>query len=599
MRISAVSAVVCLSVALSAAAASGATIPVPPGGSVQDAVTTAQPGDVITLTPGAVYPGPITLTAKNGDAAITLRTAGDAGLPGEGARIAPANAPALAVIRQTGNAPAIQTAAGAHHWRLMLLEIQGNGVSDIVALGDGGQTALAQIPHDLVVDRVYVHGDAVRGQKRGIALNSVSTTITGSWISDIKAVGQDAQAIAGWNGPGPFAITNNYLEATGENVMFGGADPSVAGLVPSDITVAANQFFKQPSWRDEKWSVKNLLELKNARRIAILRNTFDYNWQGGQSGYAILFTVRNQDGNCPWCQVDHVTFEGNAVRHAAAGIEILGYDNNHPSRQSQAITVRNNLFADIDNEHWGGNGYFLALIGGARDITVDHNTIISDHGYGIVTMDGPPVLGFTFTNNLAKHNLYGFIGTGRGIGADSISAFLPGSVISRNVIAGGTESRYPGDNSYPSVAQFESQFAGYAAADYRLVASSPWHGAATDGRDLGVFVETDELPPPSASPEQPVAGEGVISGALRRTSCPGLQFTIARFRVAVDSGTQFERARCKDLTIGTRIRAVGVIAPDGTLRLSHVTIVGSGTPAAGAPDDDGTTRTARPRTGGR
>ena len=601
MRITAVPAVVCLAVGVSAATASGATIQVPPGGNVQQAVTGAQPGDVITLTPGAVYAGPITLPAKSGDAPITIRTAGDAGLPNDGARIAPANAAALAVIQQAGNAPAIQTTPGAHHWRLMLLEVQGNGTSDIITLGDGssGQAVLAQIPHDLVVDRVYVHGDAVRGQKRGIALNSASTTITGSWISDIKAVGQDAQAIAGWNGPGPFAITNNYLEATGENLMFGGADPSVRGLVPSDITVAANRFFKQPSWRDEKWSVKNLLELKNARRVAILRNTFDYNWEGGQSGYAILFTVRNQDGNCPWCQVDHVTFEGNAVRHAAAGVEILGYDNNHPSQQSQAITIRNNLFADIDTVNWGGNGYFLALIGGARDITVDHNTFISDHGSGIATMDGPAVLGFTFTNNLAKHNLYGFIGTGRSIGADSISAFLPGSVISRNVIAGGTESRYPGDNSYPSVAQFESQFAGYTSGDYRLIVTSPWHGAATDGRDLGVFVETGELPPPSASPEQPVAGEGVISGAVHRTSCPALQFTIARFRVAVDSGTQFERARCKDLTIGTRIRAVGVMAPDGTLRLSHVTIVGSGTPADAAPDDGASTRTARPRPGGR
>ena len=214
-------------------------------------------------------------------------------------------------------------------------------------------------------------------------------------------------------------------------------------------------------------------------------------------------------------------------------------------------------------------------------------------------MDGPPVLGFTFTNNLAKHNLYGFIGTGRGVGADSISAFLPGSVISRNVIAGGTESRYPGDNSYPSVAQFESQFAGYVTGDYRLTAASPWHGAATDGHDLGAFAAANELPPPSTSPEQPVAGEGVISGPVHRASCPGLQFTIARVRVAVDSGTQFGHATCKDLTIGTRIRAVGVIAPDGTLRLSYVTIVGSATPTNAAPDDSAVTRTARPRSGGR
>src|SRR4051812_49252669 len=135
MRISAVPAALCLTMALSAGQARGATIQVPPGGSVEQAVTTAQPGDVIALTPGGVYAGPITLTPKTGDAPITIRTSGDAKLPADGARISPANAPALAVIQQSGSGPAIQTAPGAHHWHLMLLEIQGNGTNDIVTLG--------------------------------------------------------------------------------------------------------------------------------------------------------------------------------------------------------------------------------------------------------------------------------------------------------------------------------------------------------------------------------------------------------------------------------------------------------------------------------
>src|SRR5262249_35166070 len=198
--------------------------------------------------------------------------------------------------------------------------------------------------------------------------------IAGSYIADIKSTGQDSQAIGGWNGPGPYVITNNYLEASGENVMFGGADPSIPGLVPSDITITDNQFFKPPSWRAESWVVKNLFALKDARRVSVLRNTFDYTWEGGQSGYAILFTVRNQDGNCPWCQVDHVTFERNVVRHAAAGVEILGYDDEHPSQQTQAIVIRNNLFADIDSQNWGGNGYFLAGLRGPRGITAYANT---------------------------------------------------------------------------------------------------------------------------------------------------------------------------------------------------------------------------------
>jgi hypothetical protein len=562
---------VCACAIACATAASASTISVGAGGNLQAAINGAQAGDTIALQPGATFTGNFTLPFKGGDAWITIRTAGDAGLPGEGGRISPANAGSLATIRQGNGAPAIQTAPGAHNWRLALVEIQGNGNSDIVTLGDGSgaQSSLGLVPHDLIVDRVYIHGDASSGQKRGIALNSASTTITGCWISDIKAVGQDSQAIGGWNGPGPYTITNNYLEGAGENVMFGGGDPSVPGLVPSNITITGNQFAKQPSWRGESWVVKNLLELKNARDVTIAGNTFDYNWAGGQSGYAIVFTVRNQDGGCPWCIVANVRFEQNIVRHSSAGVQILGFDNNHPSQQTQGILIRNNLFADIDSQNWGGNGYFLLLAGGARDITVDHNTIISNHGSGVVSMDGAPVLGFTFTNNLAKHNSYGFIGTNYGVGNSSIGAFLPGSNITRNVLAGGSSGSYPAGNSFPSPAQFEGQFASFAGGNYQLVGGSPWRGAATDGGDLGASF--GGAPTPTS---QPIEGEGVISGGpVGGSSCPSLWFMVGSYVVKVDPSTQFAGGSCGALRVGMRIHGRGIVNADGTVTLTYLSVL--------------------------
>src|SRR4029079_12878187 len=101
-------------------------------------------------------------------------------------------AASFAEIRSPNNVPAIQTAPGAHHWRLVLLELQGSptGDGDILTLGSGSsaQNSLSQVPHDLVFDRCYIHGDAVNGQKRGIALNSAATTVTGSYISDCKRI---------------------------------------------------------------------------------------------------------------------------------------------------------------------------------------------------------------------------------------------------------------------------------------------------------------------------------------------------------------------------------------------------------------------------
>ena len=492
---------------LFASTSNASTISVDAGGDLQAALVNAQPGDTILLARGAVYIGNFVLPNKGGASTITVRTNGDADLPGDGQTISPANAPQLAVIKTPNSGPAIQTAPGAHHWKLMLLEVAATGGNDIILLGDGSsaQSQLSMVPHDLVVDRLYVHGDGVNGQKRGIALNSASTTITGSYISEIKLVGQDSVGVGGWNGPGPYTITSNYIEAATENVMFGGADPAIPNLVPADIVIAGNVLSKPIAWRSQNWVTKNLLEFKNARRVTVVGNMLQYNWQGGQSGYAILLTVRNQDGSCPWCQVDHITIEQNTVAHVAAGINILGYDNNYPSQQTNAIVIRNNLFADVDSQNWGGNGYFALITGQPRDITIDHNTIISDHGSGILQVDGPPILQFTFTNNMAKVNDYGIIGTSHGPGNDSITAFLPASTIAMNVLAGGNPAVYPGGNAFPTTAQYEAQFVSYATGDYRLIPASPWHGAGTDGLDLGAIVGSG-VAAPIAAPTAPNGG---------------------------------------------------------------------------------------------
>jgi hypothetical protein len=456
------------------------------GDDLQAALQAARPGDVIELAARATFTGNFTLPKKDtGTEFIVVRSAAPDAVADR--RISPTQAAAFARLQSPNGSPALQTAPGAHHWRIELLEITGAGSGDLLALGDGSsaQNAAALVPHDIVVDRSYIHGDAGRGVKRCIAMNSAATILSNSYVSDCKAVGQDAQAVAGWNGPGPFKITNNYLEGSGENVLFGGADPAIPNLVPSDIEIRDNLIAKRPEWRDQHWQVKNLLELKNARRVTIVGNIFDYNWESAQSGFAILFTVRNQDGHCGWCQVEQITFSRNLLRHSAAGLEILGTDDSHPSQQTRGIAIRDNVFTDINPKSWGGSGYAFLLLGGPRDIVIDHNTLIHENASGVMQVEGPPILGLVFTNNVTRQGAYGVIGADHAPGNDTLRAFFPAALFARNVVAGGGARDYPAENLFPSDDEFRAQFVSFETGNYQLTPKSPWRTAGTDGLELG------------------------------------------------------------------------------------------------------------------
>ena len=296
---------VCL-IGLCAAArtTSAGTLSVNAGDDLQAALNAAQPGDTILLQPGATFTGNFVLPAKWGSSYITIRSAADDSLlPGPGARMTPAFAAQLPKIR-ADRGPALATATGATYWRLQFLEllpVPGSLTANLLELGNTGreQSAMSMVAAHLVVDRCYIHGDAVQGQRRGIALNSADTQVVNSYFSDFKGVQQDTQAMAGWNGPGPFLIENNYIEAAGENIMFGGSDPSIQGLVPGDITIRRNLITKPMEWRSQSWTVKNLIELKNAERVLIDGNVIENNWAAGQSGAAVLMAPRNQKAPRP------------------------------------------------------------------------------------------------------------------------------------------------------------------------------------------------------------------------------------------------------------------------------------------------------------
>ena len=466
----------------------GRLIPVPAEGNLQRALDEARPGDEIVLEAGATYQGPFRLPKKEGDGWIHVSSSGLDRLPAPGQRVHPSDSPHMPKLRAPPPS-VIVAAAGAHHYRFVGIDVapdEGAAVVNLVQLGND-ESDPDDLPHHIIIDRSFLHGDNRVGTRRGIAMNARHAAVINSYVSNFKDASADSQSIAGWNGDGPFVIANNYLEAAGENVMFGGADPSIPALVPADIEISGNHFAKPLRWRPglpefegARWSVKNLLELKNARRVIIDGNLFEHNWPDSQNGFAILFTVRNQDGGAPWSVVEDIVFANNVVRRVGSGINILGHDDNHTSQQTSRIAIRNNLFVDVGGT-WG-SGRLFQLLDRTRDITIDHNTGLQSGT--LLTADGGPHTGFVFENNIALHNDYGIHGSGTGSGIQALEKFFPRFVVRRNLLVGADGNKYPRDNFFPKRLS-DVGVVNLSDEAYRVSVAAPYAGTATDGRDPG------------------------------------------------------------------------------------------------------------------
>jgi hypothetical protein len=333
-----------------------------------------------------------------------------------------------------------------------------------------------------VLDRVLVRGDPVRGQKRGLSLHGTGITVTRSHVSDFKLDGQEAQAVHANNGPGPYTITDNYLEASAQSILFGGDTPRIPNMVPSDILVEGNTIARPLEWQREPWDVKTLLELKNARRVVIRGNRFSGNWVSAQAGYAILFTPRNQLGRAPWTVVEDVLFERNVIRDVSSGINILGDDDEQPSQRTNRIVIRQNLVI-ADKDRFGGEGRFVLIGRAPQSVTIEQNTSITNGSSWIYTYPGGSIAtteGLVVRNNLALHNEYGFMAQSIGGGNRALTKLYPDAVFTGNVLAGGSAREYPKGNLFPSVAEFRAQFVDAARGDYRLNERSEFGARGAD-----------------------------------------------------------------------------------------------------------------------
>jgi hypothetical protein len=526
----------------------GNVIRVPAGGDLQAALNAAVGGDTIMLAAGASYLGPYTLPPHPGAAYVTITSDGAiptvedtiAGCLRIGPTLAAEQAKKLAwkaarkahfaacnmpKIYTTNSTSAIATAKHADYWKFVGVEFhtthQPKDVPTyaITAFGLDGPyglniQTLAELPEHIYFDRCYLHGNTVGSVRRAILANCVDFTCINSFIDEIHELGIDNQCIMAYNGPGPFWIENNFLEAACENLLFGGAHASAENMAPADIVETRNFMSKDFTWWSGcaaigftfggvAWWCKNTTECKDARRIQIYGNVIENSWAMNQDGAIIVMqSVDDSSGAGPWALVKDLEIYNNIIRNGASAFSVGGRITY--SMMGSNFHFHHNLCYNLTTTFGSAKAVGLSSGSGFPPATVpfdgvviDHNTFDNDGVFAVLNSMGDTFTGMRLTNNLVRapgniadpgewYNA-GIIGSGAGGWSEAFAVYAPTGVVCTKNIVGtyAPQPSMPAGNERITPEVWAAQFVDRTGRNYALVPGSPYKNAATDGTDIG------------------------------------------------------------------------------------------------------------------
>jgi uncharacterized protein YjdB len=469
---------------------------VPADANLQAVIDSAAPGDRIALAAGARYVGNFVVSPKSGGIAggwLTITTEGCSTLPPEGVRVTVAAASCYAKLVSNFVLPSLATAGPVTKLRVIGVEFTpdpSQSVSQaIVQLGSSGsdQNTLALTPTDIILDRVYVHGNAAVDDRKCVTLNVARGAVIDSRIEQCHSA-FDSQAITLTNGPGPFKIVNNYLDAAAENIAIGGA-PVWIPAIPSDFEIRHNYFYKDPA-NHGVWQTKNIIEFKVGARVLIDGNVLENSWVDAQAGYA--FVLWDANAGCGTCEAKDFTITNNLIRNVAGGWSLVSRYDATSGAGLRNVTIRNNVIIGLNQST--GNGRVFSLNDTIPNVVIEHNT-------GIGTPDGGVVVGASNGSPVPYHQvirnnlLGGSYFSGFGMGSKAWSLFADATSINTNNVYEKASDWFNtiAGNWYPQTDDALGLAGGATAAtsvtatpdQMALAASSAYKGKGTDGRDLG------------------------------------------------------------------------------------------------------------------
>ncbi len=540
--------------AMSDTPAPGSIISVNAGGNLQTALNSAHCGDTVELQAGATFTGQFTVPAKNCDINhwIIVRTSSpDSALPAEGQRVTPCYAGIASlegrpqyscnnpqdvmatVLNATAGDGPFQFATAANFYRFIGLEVaRPAGVSGPARLFTAKTTA-----DHVVFDRMWMHGALQDETYVGVSLNGMTNVaIVDSYFSDFHCIAvsgacTDSHAIGGGLGStqdGPFKIDDNFLEASGQGILFGGG---AATKSPSDIQITHNHFWKPWQWmpgnpqfiggkNGKPFIVKNHLELKNAVRVLVDSNLMENNWGGfTQSGYSILLTPKNQHSGhknvCPLCEVTDITVRYSQISHVGGGLQLAtalsgNGKNGAPAQAGTRWSIHDLVMDDLSQQYAGGGTAFLISNGWPKNpvntVTINHITGFPDlQGHMMLTGNSnknQQMYALVFTNNLliTTDQPIWNVGWGRSSCAvkdvpnTTIQKCFGNSTFANNALITPPPEFPP--NTWPTKNMFAQTINSVGFTDYnngnggnyQLLSSSPYKNQGTDGKDLGADI---------------------------------------------------------------------------------------------------------------